>query len=331
MWIAVPLYCLSWLTSTWLSGGYDKPLEISKSIRGIVFGTIIILIVYGLLDEAYRYSRFLTLVGAGWAAIAATLLRLAINFIRFNSFFPENNLAKRLLIVGELDEAKRIGSLINQSQLKTSFLGIIHPTARKVVSPEYTGTIDRLREMVEIFNINEVIFCGKDISSSEIMDEMMKINHPEMDYKIAPPERLFIIGSNSIQTTGELYTVGLNAIDKPENKRKKRMFDLLISALLLILAPFYIFFIKNRLQVLTNILSVLIGEFTWIGYETSNEIMALPKIKKGILNPLDPYTHLEADNLMKSQSNLLYAKDYQIGHDMTILLRSLKKIGRKTS
>jgi len=188
-----------------------------------------------------------------------------------------------------------------------------------------------LREMVEIFNINEVIFCGKDISSSEIMDEMMKINHPEMDYKIAPPERLFIIGSNSIQTSGELYTVGLNAIDKPENKRKKRMFDIFISLVLLITSPFYIIFIKNRLQVFSNILSVLLGRLSWIGYETSNEIMALPKIKKGILNPLDPYSHLEADNLMKSQSNLLYAKDYQIGHDATILMSSFKQIGRWVS
>lgn len=331
MWIAVPMYCLSWVSSSWLSGGYDKPLQLSKSIRGIVFGTFIILVVYGLLDEAYRYSRFLTLVGAGWAVIAATLLRLGINFVKFNTFFPENNLVKRLLIVGELDEAKRISTLINQTQIKTSFLGIVHPNASKVVSSEYTGTIDRLREMVEIFNINEVIFCGKDISSSEIMDEMMKINHPEMDYKIAPPERLFIIGSNSIQTGGELYTVGLNAIDKPENKRKKRMFDILVSLGLLFTFPLYIIFLKNRLQVFSNILSVLLGRLSWIGYEMSNEIMALPKIKKGILNPLDPYSHLEADNLMKSQSNLLYAKDYQIGHDATILRSSIRQIGRTVS
>jgi len=306
-------------------------LQISKSIRGIVFGTIIILIVYGLLDEAYRYSRFLTLVGAGWAAIAATLLRLGFNFVKFKTVFPENNILKRLLIVGEIEEAKRISVLINQSPIKTTFLGIVHPNAREIVSPEYTGTINRLKEMVEIFNINEVIFCGKDISSSEIMDEMMKINHPEMDYKIAPPERLFIIGSNSIQTSGELYTVGLNSIDKPENKRKKRLFDILISVSLLVLIPFYILFLNNKMQVISNILSVITSKLTWVGYDLSAEIMVLPKIKKGILNPLDPYLHIEADKLMKSQSNLLYAKDYQIGHDLAILMSGFKQIGRKVS
>jgi GT2 family glycosyltransferase len=329
MWIAVPLYCVSWIIASWLSGGYDKPLQISKSIRGIVFGTILILIVYGLLDEAYRYSRFLTLVGAGWAIFASTLLRLGLNLLQFKSIFPENTIVKRILIVGELEEAKRISALINQYPIKTSFLGIVHPNYREIVPPEFTGTINRLKEMVEIFNINEVIFCGKDISSSEIMDEMMKINHPEMDYKIAPPESLFIIGSNSIQTSGELYSVGLNAIDKPENKRKKRMFDVIISFCLLVSIPFYILFVKNRLQVLVNILFVLVGKLTWIGYDLSNEIIALPKIQRGILNPLDPYLHLDSDNLMKLQSNILYAKDYQIGHDLRILMSSFKKIGRK--
>jgi GT2 family glycosyltransferase len=328
MWVAVPLYCLSWVLCSWLSGGYDKPFQISKSIRGLIIGTIIILVVYGLLDEAHRYSRFLTIVGAGWAAIAASGIRVIHNILKFKTIFPESGIFKRILIVGEIIEANRIKTLINQSNVKTTFLGIVHPDFKAPVSNSYIGNISRLKEMVEIFNINEIIFCGKDISSSEIMNEMIKINHPELDYKIAPPERLYIIGSNSIQTSGELYTVGLNAIDKYENKRKKRLFDIITSISLLITFPFYIVFIPNRLNALKNLVFVLLGKFTLVGYDLGIKNETLPLIKKGIFNPLDPFLHIEADNIMKSQSNLLYAKDYQLSHDFEIIIRSFKFLGR---
>jgi len=325
--IAVPLYISSWIISSWLSGAYDKPLKLMRSLRGIVAGTIIILLVYALLDEQYRYSRFLTLVGAGWAAISATAIRIIANWISFKSIFPETQEMKRILIVGEKNEANRVASLLNQSPVKTSFVGFIRPDNIEIEKDMYTGSIENLKEMVEIFKINELIFCGKDLSSAQIMDQMMMINHPELEYKIAPPESLYIIGSNSIEAHGDLYTVGLNAVDKPTNRRKKRALDILISLTLLCLFPMMYFIVISGNGLIKNILLVLSGQKTWVGYSSGGKTQGLPHLKKGVLHPLDPFGEKQSNNFA-FQANLLYAKDYQIQQDLNILASSWRLLGR---
>jgi GT2 family glycosyltransferase len=328
LWIAVPLYILSWLVSSWISGAYDKPLSIIKSLRGIVVGTFIILIVYSLLDEHYRYSRFLTIVGAGWAAMSASGIRMLVNFLRYKSVFPENVEMKRILIIGEKQEADRVAALLNQSPVKTSYLGIINPGINKADSSKYNGDISNLKEMVEVFKINELIFCGKDLSSAQIMDQMMLVSHPELEYKIAPPESLYIIGSNSIQSNGDFYTVGLNSVERASNHRKKRFFDLASAILILLLVPILVIGVKNKLGLIANVFMVLFGKYTWIGYENSTSNTGLPKLKAGVLNPLDPY-NLQIDiSQLALQSNILYAKDYRIQHDISIMLSAWKKLGR---
>lgn len=330
MWIAVPLYITAWISSMWVNGSYEKPLRSGSAVRGVLTGTVVILLVYALLPETYRYSRFLTLVGAAWAALSASGIRTLINLISYKTIFPERRELKRILLVGGMEEASRIKTLINQSPVKTAYIGIVNPIDQQLVPKGFAGNIGRLREMVEIFSINELIFCGKDLSSSEIMNQMMRINHPELEYKIAPPESLFIIGSNSIQTSGELYVIGLNSIDRPLNRRKKRALDIFFSLFLLLLFPLLLI-AKSPLQSFLNAINCLVGKFTWVGYSSGKGSEALPKLRKGIFNPLDPFNKLGFDELTEIQTNILYAKDYRVSNDLSIIYQSFRSIGRKIS
>ena len=72
---------------------------------------------------------------------------------------------------------------------------------------------------------------------------MLGLSHANVDYKIAPQESISIIGSNSIDTQGELYSLDFNLIAKSSNKRIKRLFDILSSIILLmIFTGFIIYF-----------------------------------------------------------------------------------------
>ena len=67
-------------------------------------------------------------------------------------------------------------------------------------SDEYDGTLNQLADFIHINKIDEVIFCAKDISAQQIIEQMATIkSNREVDYKIAQPDSLFLIGSNSIQ------------------------------------------------------------------------------------------------------------------------------------
>lgn len=328
LWVAVPMYVGVWVLSIWMYGGYERPYRLARIIRGVFAGTVVILAVYALLPEHLRFSRFLTVVGSTWAIVSAALVRSIINLIIYKTLYPDNLEQKRILVIGSKEEGKRVKELIHQSPVKTAYLGFIDPKPGDDSDGEFAGNISRLKEMVEVFGINELIFCGKDLSSGEIMSHMMRINHPELEYKIAPPESLFIIGSNSIQTSGELYAIGLNAVNKPENRRKKRTLDVLVSLVLLVLSPL-VLVCRNPVGALTNAWACLVGKKTWVGYIPEFVPPSLPRLKEGILNPLDVYPDFRNDTQTGVQRNILYAKDYRVMNDLVLIIRSFRLLGRK--
>lgn len=330
LWVAVPMYVSVWVLSIWMYGGYERPYRLARIIRGVFAGTVVILAVYALLPEHLRFSRFLTVVGSTWAIVSAALVRSIINLIIYKTLYPDNLEQKRILVIGSKEEGKRVKELIHQSPVKTAYLGFIDPNPGDISDGEFAGNISRLKEMVEVFGINELIFCGKDLSSGEIMSHMMRINHPELEYKIAPPESLFIIGSNSIQTSGELYAIGLNAINKPENRRKKRTLDVIVSLFLLVFSPLALL-CKNPTGALSNAWDCLCGRKTWVGYIPEFVQPSLPKLKEGILNPLDVYPDFRNDAQTGIQRNILYAKDYRVMNDLILIIRTIRLLGRKNS
>jgi hypothetical protein len=52
-------YAVIWIVSVYFNSGYDKPVKLFKIGRGILMGTLFILIAYALLPETIRFSRAL--------------------------------------------------------------------------------------------------------------------------------------------------------------------------------------------------------------------------------------------------------------------------------
>lgn len=326
---AVPAYIIVWLTSVFFSGGYDKPYRLSKIIRGIGAGTIVILVIYALLSEDYRFSRALILLGAVWAALAMPSIRLLLNVITKSNILDNRTHKRRVAIVGESEETNRLLNLLGQTSIDTGFTGIVSINSTPIKSTNYIGEIDQLDDLVSIYQIDEVIFCAKDISSQDIISQMAKLSNLDVAIKIAPPESLYIIGSNSINTQGELYALDVNAITSNTNKRNKRVFDISISIVLIILFPVMLFFVKKPFSMLVNCLLIFVGKRTWVGYSKLTEKSSLPKIKSGILNPIDNLNVKSINNDTSYKLNALYAKEYNIKYDFDILLSGIKHLGRR--
>lgn len=326
--IVVPVYILFWLAGILFSGGYKKPVNLFKIARGLLWGTIAILLVYSLVGEELRFSRVLIILGSIWSVFILLFSRIIFHWLKLKNFKLDGKNTKRIAIVGHSTEANRVKKLLEDSQIQSELTGFISidNTDR---GHNYIGQIEQLSEIIRINRINEIIFCAENISSAQIIRAMLDLTQLDVEYKIAPPESISIIGSNSIHTAGDLYVVNINAISKPSNKRKKRIFDIGFSLAFIILSPFVLWFFQNKNRFLKNIFQVMSGKKSWVGYISNQETSGkMPVLRPGILHPGDLFPEISPDNEKTIRLNMLYAKDYSITTDTEILLKGWKNLDR---
>jgi GT2 family glycosyltransferase len=324
--VAILCYTLVWMISILFNGGYDKPIKLLKYLRGTLVGTLFILVVYALLPKDWQFSRLYILTGALWIIFYYLLSRTFIHFAIGGSYSLARKKNKKFAIVGFKEEFKRVSEILRQTNEKIELIEHVSPGEEKESGA--VGTLNQLDQITHIHGINEIIFCAKDTSAQTIIHWMSAIDSTKTDFKIAQPDSLSLIGSNSIETAGDLYVLNINAITKTENIRTKRTFDLMASFLILLSSPITIFLFSKKGKFLRNNFRVFSGKLSYVGYDTkdSSSIFNLPRIKSGILNPSDALSL--NDPSLTDKLNLIYARDYSVQKDLSILLKAWKKLDR---
>lgn len=322
---AIPAYILTWLAGIQFSGGYRKPVSLLRISRGLLWGTIAILLAYSLIDEDYRFSRAVILFGAAWAILTLPLMRLIFSKLKISGFELDIESQKKVAIVGNPQEVKRIKDLLHQTPVNPLVVGSIS-VKQNEQGDDLLGHVGQIRDIIGINNIEEIIFCAGSLSSGEIIRTMLDLSSLDIAYKIAPPESFSIIGSNSIHTAGDLYLVDVNAISRKPNRRKKRLLDLILSSVLLITLPVNIWFFRNKKQLLSNLLRVLKKKQTWVGYIPDEySVKHLPILPDGVINQGFMFKQKPSQNHVR-QLNILYAKDYRIWNDLLLISRNWRKL-----
>ena len=327
MQIIVPIYILIWLFSIWLSGGYDKPVKLFRIIRGIGLGTIIILVVYALLPISLRFSRALILLGGLWSLISMISTRSIFHMFKFKNIGVGSDKSKRIIIAGNNEEPVRIATLI-RAHSNPAFIGLVSSEQDSAKKENFLGDFSKLKELVEVYKIDEIIFCGDEIPPQDIINKMSELSESPVNFKIAPPESLYIIGSNSIDAFEDMFMVNINAINKPANERIKKLFDLSVSFGLIASYPVSCFIVKHPWGLIKNIFSVLFGKKTWVGYNNLPNNKRLPKIRKSVLNPADAFKSKDFDLQTLANLNSLYAREYKPENDLNILIKGFSNLGR---
>jgi len=320
-------YTFIWMGSVFVNGGYDKPANLLKILRGVLTGTIIILVSYALLPEELRFSRALILLGTVSTSLVYILFRSLLHLLGFSNYRMGRPMQQRVGIVANNEEFKRIRNLLEEAGNPIKSIFQISP---QVSSEGSASQADRLQEVTEVYKLDAVIFSGEDVPSHRIISLMASVDRKRMDFKIAPPESLYIIGSNSIEKGGDLFIMDIDAVTKPKNKRKKRMLDILLSLMFLIGFPILIWGVNNKGGFLSNIFLVLFGTKSWVGYSQSNPTdLQLPKIKNGVLGPLDKLQRIKDPKETAKKLNAVYAREYSTRNDLSIITSGFKHLGRK--
>ena len=326
LYLVLPLYALVWVGCIRIQNAYRVPVSFKRLNRGVLLGGVVLLLVYALLGEQFRFSRAVLLIGILYVFLILNLVRWIIGRMRLKSYPVGDMSVKRLLIVGGEEEAERVSRLLPMMSIRQVLVGCVHPD--KDFRPEkespFVGNLSQIMEIIEIYGVNEIVFCGKDISSTDIMTVMSRLQDFPLEYKIAPPESLYIIGSRSIHVEGDVYTLSANSIGKRENRRRKRLFDVCFSTVLLLISPLLIWFVPRKTGFYRNLFQVLSGRRSWVGYapQPDSGSGVLPPLREGVYHTVSAVRQRLTPE-MAMRANSLYAKDYSSYTDFRIVLRML--------
>ena len=315
----IPGYTFVWTFFSWIFGVYDRVENTLKIWRGWFVSTLLILVVYGLLPKEYQFSRLFILIGSVWYITQFFLLRIFYTLIQENRLGIPKFQSKIFGIVSSKEEFDRIRELVTNTYSKKAS---VHHISIEHDKDANLGVLQRLPEIIKAYKLNELIFSAKDIESSSIIDLMAKISAKNLDFKIAQPDTHFLIGSNSIHTSGDFYSLDYNRFSMIENLRIKRLFDLFFATSLLILSPIILWFQVYKANYLRNMFEILVGNKTLIGVQKTN---LHSKLKPAILNAFAfKNTNGEIDF---HKIEILYSKNYSFYLDIKILFRNFRKLG----
>lgn len=325
LWLHFPAYTLMWLGGVFLSGGYDRPFEIRRLLRGLGISTLLLTTIYGLLPSDLRPSRALLLLGAAWATAWTFSLRALLHMVQFGHLRMGGEERQRLMIVGSASETERVLQLLQRAGVNRTYLGRVHPDGKATDS---IGAAEQLVELVRLYRAEEIIFCSADIAHTRIQRWMAAMG-PQIYYKMLPQASSSIIGSHRSDRRGTLYTIDVNlSIDEPTQRRSKWLFDKSIASLLFITWPLSMWLVKDKIGLLINAWRVLKGDCSWVGYDIRDQqAHLLPKVKKGIVSPaIGEVAGLGPEGL--HHLNLLYARDYQVSDDLRLVWDQRWLLGR---
>ena len=185
------------------------------------------------------------------------------------------------------------------------------------------GNIEQLPNLVIKYPVKEIIFCENGLSYKEIINLLQNLP-ARMRNKFHASGSSSIVGSDSRKESGDYVSISKKyEIDKPPNRRNKRLLDVCFSLFFILSFPVHIFLQKKPLQFYKNVFSVLLKQKTWIGYAGNSE--GLPTL----LNPVLTSTSLPAVlNELPAESlrnaDEWYASSYSVLLDLQKIKRGYK-------
>ncbi len=325
--LVVPATVVLWLSALYFNGGYDKPFKLTGFFKGLLIGTILVAALGNFWPGAHLSHTFI-IQGGIWAIIALLGKRLVYQYGQYKNFNLGIRSQKRIAVIGSEPESKRVLQLLKQSGSGFKIIGFVSPYVADSTSKDYLGELPQLNDIIQVHKLNEIIFCTKDLTVTQIIEWMVAINNKSVQYKILPEESEYIIGSHSKFTPGDYYTlpVELNLFKK-EEIRNKSLLDFTLASIFLLLSPVLVWLVQNKAGFFRNCLLVLNGEYSWVGLQ--NTLDQSYRKNKAILTPLDQYTNYFPDEPTIRQLEVLYAQKYNVWADVNIIRKAFRYLGRK--
>lgn len=299
------------------SGVYDLPLRIRNVFKGLL--ALLLLAIVGQGWTGLGFVQALPILAmAGGIYVGVRLLLRLFRVWRLPTSPMER---ARVLAAGSPEETKLALGLLWQTHY-----GLDREVTLDTETVNGPNGVQKIKGTIKKHRLDEVVFCAKDLSMQRIITMIEQLKDTGVVFKIAQPASEFIIGPSTTESLQDLLVLPDHAVDSSASKRRRRTLDVLLSLFFLVTLPVGIWFVGSKPGFVRNLVLVLLGKRTWVGYAVPGRDRRLPHIKPGVLDPAHADRSRPAPPTV-SRMDLEYAKDYRVWKDLGRIMVNFRALG----
>lgn len=316
-----------------------RSMSVSRSIVAVFFSYLIISSLVAFF-KTYAFSRMIVIISGILCVLFIPGWRIALRaFGKARVGGRRSVLGKRTLIVGADSSALQLLSkLRNYVAGDYEVVGFIDATmervGKKINEVPIVGSYENIAKVAKEYRISDMIFSPQSISYTNILAMISKTREQAINFHLVPNTMDVIIGKGSVDSLNEVPLIQISYnIEQPLHRMTKRLFDLLISGLLLI-SVYPILGLKERfrkklrpafIRMMPSVFwggSSLVGPpFKQRGFVQRTLYIGKPGLAGMVqLQGNRPLADDEIDQL-----NLYYARNQSVMLDIEILLKTWLK------
>jgi len=338
------------VVSLYLAGVYThRRMSVSRSMVATAVSFVFISALVFFFKE-YGFSRGVTIITGLLSTLFLPFWRFSLRLLgKSTSEGRRSILGRRTLIVGTDKSAqellRRLRSRVSDGYDVLGFVDV----NRKRVGEELAGlpivgSTDNIGKIIQELRASDVIFSTQTLSYADILNVIGRTRDLSVNFHLVPSTLEVIIGKGSIDSLDKLPLVQITYnIEKSTNRTLKRLFDIVVSLVLLISMYPFIYFKRSviggsRSKFILGLPSVLSGSRSIVGPPIVPQSIE-PRAEKGPASELylgkpglTGLIQLQGDRALSKeegeQYNLYYAKNQSIALDLEILLKTLLQARR---
>tara|TARA_R110001592_G_scaffold225276_1_gene481063 strand:- start:7226 stop:8791 length:1566 start_codon:yes stop_codon:yes gene_type:complete len=191
------LVVVSFVVGQAILKGYTQTVRINRTFSGMLLGSILLIGLNFVFPKEYSFSnKFLVSILIGITTLIPSS-RFILNY--FNKLKLKKNNKKSIIVAGSRNFISKINELFNKNNASVELLKI-NSSNNLLAEDEdfFTGKKYQLKDIAQIYNVNEVIFSSDDMTYKDIIEEISLTQSKYIDYKISLKNEV-IIGGNTIQ------------------------------------------------------------------------------------------------------------------------------------
>ena len=240
--IVLPVYVLVWIISIYLFRAYQR--KESYHLKPVLWGGVFGLLVnstFTYFFKQFAYSRIVVLISFMLIIVFTSIWRIVYRLAGPGSKKGPLSRLRRVIIIGAGTEGKRIlNKLRARPDMHYEICGFVDFAAKNVGKEidgnEVLATIDNIRDVIRVENIDDVIFSSDRLTNAQILETIIRAQGSGVNFRIVPHQVEYIVAKSSVDEIDAVPLLDITGFAGPVDLLVKRVFDIIVATVTVVVS-----------------------------------------------------------------------------------------------